>query len=64
MQMDANSGVKKQTMEAKILNADGTVKEDLGVVSFWHENAFRRFTWSVRMKVVFWYRHWYARCSK
>ncbi len=38
----AQQGIKRVTVEAVVLNADGTVKQDLGIVAEYHRNPLRR----------------------
>lgn len=38
-------GAKRHTQSLKVLRADGSVKEDRGVVNYWHVNPLRRFGW-------------------
>lgn len=33
---------KRGVIRAKVFNADGTLKEDLGVVSYYHRNPLKR----------------------
>lgn len=41
--------VVQQTLEVKIIRADGTV-EDLGVVAYYHKNPLRRFLYRLRRR--------------
>lgn len=40
----AKSGVKKITISAKIIRANGT-EENLGIISYWHRSVFKRLLW-------------------
>ena len=42
----AKSQIKQQTLEAKVIRADGSV-EDLGVIAFYHRNPLRRLAWGL-----------------
>jgi len=33
---------KRGSIRAKVFNADGTLKEDLGLISYYHRNPFKR----------------------
>ena len=35
-------------ISAVVFNADGTVKHDLGVISYWHRNPLKRWAFAVR----------------
>jgi len=37
-------GARMVSVEATVIRADGT-REELGVVSFWHESWYRRVAW-------------------
>ena len=41
------SNAKEAQISATIIRADGTV-EHLGVVSYWHNNPFKRIFWSIK----------------
>jgi len=41
------TGYRQVTLEARIIRADGTV-EELGVISYWHRNPFKRLAWRLR----------------
>jgi len=45
------SKIKSASIEAVVLNADGSVKKRLGVISFWHINPFRRMAFWLRRRV-------------
>ena len=38
------AGVRMASVEARVIRADGRVKE-LGVVSYWHASRLRRWRW-------------------
>lgn len=40
----AIAGIKSASVEAKVIRADGTV-EDLGTISYWHQNPLKRLAW-------------------
>jgi len=42
-----NSGIKSAQMKAVVLRADGTVKQDLGIVSYYHSNPFKQLAWNI-----------------
>ena len=42
----ASQPVRSNTIEARIIRADGRV-EDLGVIAFWHANPLRRWAWRI-----------------
>jgi len=42
--MDGNGNLTQITWEATIIRKDGS-REDLGVISYWHRNPFRRLWW-------------------
>jgi hypothetical protein len=44
----ASGPFKSAQISAVVLNADGTVKRDLGVVAYWHRNPFKRWAWAIR----------------
>lgn len=37
-------------IEAVVLNADGTVKRNLGVISYWHRNPLKRLAWAIKQR--------------
>jgi hypothetical protein len=39
--------MKEASIEAVVIRADGT-REDLGVVSYWHKNPFKRLAWRLK----------------
>lgn len=41
----ASTGPGTLTLSIVVLNVDGTVKTDLGVVEFWHRNPLQRLRW-------------------
>jgi hypothetical protein len=43
----AKSNVQEITIEAVVIRADGT-REDLGTVSYWHKNPFKRLLWRLK----------------
>jgi hypothetical protein len=43
----ARSKAKEASISAVITRADGSI-EDLGVISYWHKNPFKRWAWSLR----------------
>jgi hypothetical protein len=43
-ELAATSQLKEASIEAVVIRADGSV-EDLGVVSYWSTNPFRRLWW-------------------
>lgn len=45
--MQVTPGVRQARIRAVVLNADGTVKQDLGTVAYWHKNPLRRIWWRV-----------------
>jgi hypothetical protein len=48
--MDAHADVKEATIEAVVIRKDGT-REDLGVVSYYHQNPLKRAMWALRQKL-------------
>jgi hypothetical protein len=40
-------GVTSAQVSAVIIRANGT-REDLGVISYWHKNPFRRLLWRLK----------------
>jgi hypothetical protein len=44
----AQAPIKSASIKAVVLNADGTVKKDLGTVSYWHRNPLKRLLWMIR----------------
>lgn len=51
--MAAQTGVKKITMEAVVIRADGT-REDLGVIAEWHKNPVRRWYAAFKKEIASW----------
>jgi hypothetical protein len=47
MNVDAKSGAKEISFSAIITRADGTV-EDLGVISYYNNNPFKRWIWKIK----------------
>jgi hypothetical protein len=45
--MDGKTRVEQASISAIVIRKDGT-KDDLGTISFWHRNPFRRFWWRLR----------------
>ena len=45
--MDAKSQIKQATIEAVVIRANGD-RENLGVVSYWHQSRFKRIVWRIR----------------
>ena len=43
-ELGAKSQLKEASIAAVVVRADGT-REDLGVVSYWHTNPFKRLLW-------------------
>jgi len=48
------AGAKEVKIEAIVLNADGSVKQNLGVVAYWHKNPLRRVWWHLTRRVKSW----------
>lgn len=46
MQKSVSGRAVKQTLELKIVRADGRV-EDLGIVGYWHKNPLKRLAWKI-----------------
>ena len=46
-EVDATQHLKEASIAAVVIRADGT-RENLGVVSYWHKNPFRRLLWRLR----------------
>jgi hypothetical protein len=44
--MEAESKIKEASIAAVVVRADGR-REDLGVVSFWNRNPFKRLLWRI-----------------
>ena len=42
------SSAKSAEVSAIIYRADGTVKQDLGVIAYYHKNPFKRFLFNVK----------------
>jgi hypothetical protein len=47
MDVEARVGIKEASISAVVIRADGT-REDLGVISRWHRNPFKRLWWRIR----------------
>jgi hypothetical protein len=47
MSVKVPAGAKEQSISAVVTRSDGTV-EDLGVISYWHKNPFKRLAWAVK----------------
>lgn len=47
-------GVKQSELRAVILNKDGTVKQDLGVIAYYHRNPLMRMWWNIKRGVSKW----------
>lgn len=45
--MEAKAEIKQATIEAVVIRADGK-REELGVISYWHKNPFKRLLWRLR----------------
>lgn len=45
---DSSKAVTMMQQSIKVFNADGTLKKDYGVVSFWHRNPLKRFAWRLK----------------
>lgn len=45
---------KEATVSAVITRADGST-EDLGVISYWHKNPFRRLAWRANKELRKWF---------
>ena len=43
----AFSDAKEVAFSATIIRADGS-KEELGVISYWHKNIFKRILWRIK----------------
>jgi hypothetical protein len=39
---------RQVSISAVVLRADGSVKQDLGVVGYWHKNPLRRAAWRIK----------------
>lgn len=46
-EMIVPSNAKEAQISVTIIRANGTV-ENLGVVSYWHKNPFKRIFWSIK----------------
>lgn len=46
----APAGAREATISIVVTRADGTV-ENLGVVSYWHKNPFKRLAWRIKKRV-------------
>lgn len=44
---NVKSGVKMVAIDAVVIRADGR-REDLGTISFWHRNLWRRLWWAIK----------------
>jgi hypothetical protein len=51
MQNSVSGRAVKQTLELKIVRADGRV-EDLGIVGYWHKNPLKRAAWWLARKLI------------
>jgi hypothetical protein len=47
MSVKVPAGAKEQSISAVVTRSDGTV-EDLGVISYWHKNPFKRWAWAIK----------------
>jgi hypothetical protein len=47
--VEAKSKISQTSIEAVVIRADGT-RENLGTVSYWNKNPFRRLLWRLRGK--------------
>jgi hypothetical protein len=45
--VEAKSNVRASSIEAVVIRADGK-REDLGVVSYWNKNPFKRLFWRIK----------------
>lgn len=45
-----HSDAKEATISAVVIRADGTI-EDLGLISYWHRNWFKRWWGNVKLKL-------------
>jgi len=45
--MEAKQKLKRVQIEAVVIRADGT-REDLGIISYWHKNPWKRLLWKAR----------------
>jgi hypothetical protein len=43
----SDARAREASIELVIIRADGS-RENVGVVSYWHRNPFKRFAWRVR----------------
>lgn len=50
MQLDDKTKgmAKSASISAVIRRADGSIREDLGVISYWHRNPLKRWAWAIR----------------
>lgn len=48
MMQIGRGNVRQATISAKVFNADGTLKHDLGVVGYWHKSILKRLAWRVK----------------
>jgi hypothetical protein len=55
----AKADAKEATITARVLRADGTI-EDLGVVSYWHKNPFKRFLGNLEIATREWFKWLHA----
>lgn len=46
----AKTKVQEASISAVKIHTDGT-REDLGVISYWHRNPFKRLWWRLRKEV-------------
>lgn len=52
--MLAKEGIKSCEVRAVVYNADGTVKKDLGVVSFYHASPIKMAAWNLMARIKSW----------
>jgi hypothetical protein len=45
--VEVKSHVRAASIEAVVIRADGK-REDLGVVSYWHNNPLKRLLWRIK----------------
>lgn len=45
--MEAKSELREASIAAVVIRADGS-REDLGIISYWHKNPFRRLLRRIR----------------
>ncbi len=50
--MELSNAIKTQAksaqISAKVFDIHGNLKEDLGVVSYWHRNPLKRWAWAIK----------------